>query len=65
MTNRVQELELELRAVESEIDFRRSMAGLLIAEANMLDAQAAQHEEGIKILQAKLYDLRAELKDEK
>jgi hypothetical protein len=64
-SKRVDELELEIYTVKTEIDFRQSMIGLLIAEANLLDAQAQDHEDKIKMLQAKLYDLRAELKDEK
>jgi hypothetical protein len=64
-SKRVNELEFEIYSVKTEIDFRQSMIGILIAEANLLDAQAKQHEEIINNLQSKLYDLQAELKDEK
>jgi predicted nucleic acid-binding Zn-ribbon protein len=63
MTDKVYEINIEIRAVESRIEYLNSMISLCMSEANLLDLEIEELTlSGLK-LKEKLRDLRAELKD--
>ena len=62
-TNKVHELEKEINALESQRQYLTSIISLCIAEANLIDTQIEEYTRSGLLIESKLKDLRAELKD--
>lgn len=61
--SKVNELRKEITYLEAEKAFNISMIGLLMAEANMIDRQIEDYSASGLYIEAKIKDLKAELKD--